>query len=506
MSSKDQQGGAGDGASSAKQARAGAAGRKRAKRKGAASKGAASKGAASKGAAGKKGAGAAGAKGRATTRKRARRTGGRKRGGDRVAIVAGLRTPFCKAGTSLASLRSTDLGVACVKELMQRSELDPALVTTCVYGQVVPSVDWINIAREVVIGAGLPRQLEAYSVSQACTTSIKAMTNVAESILCGHHDIGIAGGADSTTDIALKVSPRLRDGLMAAQKAKTLGGRLKALGKISLRDLIPGVPGFSRDSTTGHQMGEAAEKMAKLNGISREAQDRIALASHQNAARAWSDGTYPAEVMTVMPPPYDRPVVKDNIVRDDTSYEGLAKLKPVFDRKHGTITAGNASPLTDGASALLLMSESRAKELGYPPLGFLRSWAYAAVDPAWQLLMAPVFAAPKALERAGMTLEQMDLVDMHEAFAAQVACNLQSLASKQFAVEHLGLSRAVGEVDPDKLNVNGGSIALGHPFAATGARMVITALHELKRRGAGHALLTLCAAGGLGAALVLEAS
>ncbi|MBW2454810.1 MAG: acetyl-CoA C-acyltransferase FadI [Deltaproteobacteria bacterium] len=501
MSSKDELGGTGDGASSSKQARAGGSGSRRARRKSAPSKGAAGKGAASK----ERGS-PAGEKGAAPRRKRARQRGGRKGGGERVAIVAGLRTPFCKAGTSLASLRSTDLGVACVKELMQRTELDPELVTTCVYGQVVPSVDWINIAREVVIGAGLPRQIEAYSVSQACTTSIKAMTNLAESILGGHHDIGIAGGADSTTDIPLKVSPRLRDALMAVQKAKTLGGRLKALGKISPRDLLPGVPGFSREPTTGEQMGEAAEKMAKLNGIEREVQDRIALASHQNAARAWSDGTYAAEVMTIMPPPYDRPVAKDNIVRDDTSLEGLAKLKPVFDRKHGTITAGNASPLTDGAGALLLMRESRAKALGYRPLGFLRSWAYAAVDPAWQLLMAPVFAAPLALKRAGMTLKQMDLVDMHEAFGAQIACNLQAMASGQFAAEHLGLGQAVGEVDPDKLNVNGGSIALGHPFAATGARMVITTLHELRRRGASHALLTLCAGGGLGAALVLEAT
>jgi len=491
MSSNEQQGGTGAGASSSRRARAGKPAAKRTKKK------AASKGTGHK---------PVGGKAKTATKKRTRR-GGRKGGSaDRVAIVAGLRTPFCKAGTSLANLRSVDLGVACVRELMQRSELDPELVTTCAYGQVVPSVDWINIAREVVIGAGLPRQIEAYSVSQACTTSIKAMTSVAESIQAGHHDIGIAGGADSTTDIPLRVSPQLRDGLMAAQEAKTVGGRLKALARISLRDLVPGVPGFSRETTTGEQMGEAAEKMAKLNGIGREEQDRIALASHQNAARAWADGTYAAEVMTVMPPPYDRPVDRDNIVRDDTSLEELAKLKPVFDRKHGTITAGNASPLTDGASALLLMRESRAKALGYRPLGYLRSWAYAAVDPAWQLLMAPVFAAPQALKRAGMTLEQMDLVDMHEAFGAQVACNLQAMASKPFATEHLGLRRPLGEVDPDKLNVNGGSIALGHPFAATGARMVITALNELRRRGASHALLTLCAAGGLGAALVLEAT
>ncbi len=424
---------------------------------------------------------------------------------DRVAVVAGLRTPFCKSGTLLKMLRTVDLGSECVKELVQRSEIDPSEVGVCVYGQVVPTLDWLNIAREVVLAAGLPKDIEAYSVSRACATSIQAMTDVTQAILCGQHDVGIAGGADSTTDVPLKVSPRLRDALIAAQRAKTLGSRLKALAGISPKDLLPGPPGFNREPSTGEQMGEAAEKMAKANNISREQQDEIALRSHQNAARAWADGTYAAEVMTMLPPPYDQPVERDNIVRDDTNMSALAKLRPAFDKKYGTITAGNASPLTDGASALLLMRESKAKALGYQPLGFIKSWAYAAVDPGWQLLMAPVFAAPKALERAKLTLADMDLVDMHEAFAAQVASNLQAMASKTFAERMMGRSSPVGEVDPSKLNVNGGSIAIGHPFAATGGRMVLSTLRELKRRNSKHALLTLCAAGGLGAAVVLEA-
>ena len=426
-------------------------------------------------------------------------------GVERVAIVAGLRTPFVKAGSLLRRMRTVDLGVECVKEMVQRSEIDPAEIGLCVYGQVVPTVDWLNIAREVVIGAGLPRTIEAHSVSRACATSIQAMTDVALNIQAGHHAVGIAGGADSTTDVPLKVSPRLRDALLAAQRAKTTSARLKAITSISLRDLLPMEPGFSREPSTGEQMGEAAEKMAKDNGISREEQDRIAHASHQNASRAWADGTYGPEVMALLPPPYDQPVERDNIVRDDTTLEALGKLRPAFDRKHGTITAGNASPLTDGASALLLMSESKAKALGYEPLGYIKSWAYAAVDPSWQLLMAPVFAAPLALERAGLELGQMDLVDMHEAFAAQVASNLQAMASKAFAKEKMGRSKPVGEIDPARLNVNGGSIALGHPFAATGGRMVLSTLRELKKRGGQHALLTLCAAGALGAAVVLEA-
>lgn len=427
------------------------------------------------------------------------------KGRDRVAIVAGLRTPFTKAGTALRRMRTVDLAAAVVKELVQRSELAPSEITLCVYGQVVPTLDWLNLAREVVLRAGLPPSIEAYSVSRACATSLQAMTNVAEEILCGQHDVGLAGGADSMSDVPLGVTAKLRDALMAAQKGKTLGAKLKAFGQLSPKDLVPPVPGFSKEPTTGEAMGDAAEKMAKLNGITREAQDQVAHLSHVHAARAWADGTYAAEVMHVLPPPYDTAVTKDNLVREDSTLEGYAKLPPVFDRKHGTVTAGNSSPLTDGASALLVMREAKAKALGLTPLGFVKSWAYAGVDPGWQLLMGPVLAAPKALDRAGLTLKDMDLVDMHEAFAAQVVSNIQALASKKFAAERLGRSEAVGEIDPAKLNVNGGSIAIGHPFGATGGRMVLSTLNELKRRGKQHALLTICAAGGLGAAVVLEA-
>jgi acetyl-CoA acyltransferase len=425
-------------------------------------------------------------------------------GRDRVAIVAGLRTPFTKQGTALKALRTVDLATLVVKELMQRSELPPKEVTLCVYGQVVPTLDWLNIAREVVLRAGLPKDIEAYSVSRACATSIQALTNASEEIMAGQHDVAIVGGADSMSDVPIGVGKRLAQALMEAQKAKSIGQTLKALSRLSPKDLVPPVPGFSREPTTGEQMGEAAEKMAKLNGISRAEQDRIAHESHVNAARAWSDGTYAPEVMHVIPPPYDKPVAKDNLVRDDSTLAAYEKLSPVFDKKHGTITAGNSSPLTDGASALLVMRESKARALGYTPLGFVKSWAYAAVDPNWQLLMAPVFAAPKALDRAGLKLSDMDLVDVHEAFAAQVASNLQALASKKFAEEKLGRSEAVGEVDPAKLNVNGGSIAIGHPFAATGGRIVLSTLRELKKRDKQHALITICAAGGLGVAMVLE--
>jgi len=425
---------------------------------------------------------------------------------DRVAIVTGLRTPFAKAGTGLRKMRAVDLGITVVKELVERSEIAPKDVTLVVYGQVVPTLDYLNIAREVVLGSGLPKDTDAFSVSRACTTSIQAMTDAADAIRNGHHDVAIAGGADSMSDVPLGVSRPLRDALMAAQKGKTLPAKLSPFSKLGGKDLVPPVPGFSREPTTGELMGEAAEKMAKENGIGREEQDAIAHRSHLNAARAWADGTYAPEVMHVHPPRGGEPVTEDNVVRKDSTLEAYAKLAPVFDRNHGTITAGNSSPLTDGASALLLMRESKAKALGYEPLGYLRSWAYAAVDPGWQLLMAPVFALPKALERAELTLAQMDLVDIHEAFAAQLASNLKALASKKFAQERMGRSEPVGEIDPDKLNVNGGSIAIGHPFAATGGRMVVSTLRELKKRKKQFGLLSICAAGGLGAVTVLEAT
>jgi acetyl-CoA acyltransferase len=244
--------------------------------------------------------------------------------------------------------------------------------------------------------------------------------------------------------------------------------------------------------------------MAQANGIAREAQDGFAHLSHRKASDAWRSGRFDAEVMHVpVPPRYARIAARDGIVRDDTSPEALAKLPPVFDRKYGTITAGNASPLTDGAAAVLVVSEEKARALGLRPLAFIRSYAYAALDPAEQLLQGPAFAAPVALDRAGLGLGDMDLVDMHEAFAAQVLSNLQWFASRAFA-ERIGRKAPLGDVDPLKLNVNGGSIALGHPFAATGARMLHQTARELDRRRAAHALITVCAAGGMGAAVVLD--
>ncbi len=424
--------------------------------------------------------------------------------GERVAIVAGLRTPFVKQGTAYRDLSALDLGKIVVSELLARSEVSPRDVGLCVYGQVVPSISAPNIAREIVLGTGMPKDIEAFSVSRACATSFQSMTSAAEAMLAGQHSVAVTGGADSASDIPIAVSKTLANALIEANRAKTLPDKLKVFSKLSPRDLVP-VPPSLKEPTTGLTMGESAEKMAKEGGISRAEQDAFAHRSHTRAAKAWADGVFAKEVMHVVPPPaYDQAVVEDNIVRKDSSLDGYAKLKPAFDRKYGTVTAGNSSPLTDGASALLLMTESKAKALGYKPLGYLRAWAYAALDPGGWMLMGPSYATPRALERAGLTLKDMDLVDMHEAFAAQVLCNVKAFASKKFAEDKLARSEAIGEIDDAKFNVHGGSIAIGHPFAATGARMIATTLHELRRRGGHYGLCTACAAGGLGAAAVLE--
>jgi acetyl-CoA acyltransferase len=423
----------------------------------------------------------------------------------RVAIVAGLRTPFCKQSTAYQDLTSLDLGRMVVRELLERSGVAPHAVQQVVFGQVVPSVNAPNIAREIVLGADLPRDIEAYSVSRACATSYTAAANVAEAILAGTIDCGIAGGADSASVVPVTVTRRLQKALLMASKARSMGERLKAFQGLAATDLLPEPPSPTEPST-GLTMGESAEKMAKENKISREAQDAFAHRSHSLAAAAWNSGKLADEVMAVYVPPKYEAVVEDNVIRKDSELASYAKLKPAFDRRHGTITAGNSSPLTDGAAAVLLMREDKAKAEGLPILGLLRSWAFAALDPSGQMLMGPAYATPRALDRAGVKLKDMKLVDMHEAFAAQVLSNMQAFASKQFAEEKLGRTAPIGEVDMETFNVNGGSIAIGHPFAATGARQLTQTLRELKRRGGGLALLTACAAGGLGAAFVVEAN
>lgn len=423
--------------------------------------------------------------------------------GRRVAIVTGVRTPFARSGTALKAYTAIDLGKFAVAELMQRADLDGARVDLLVYGTVLPSVVAPNIAREVALLPHFPRTLQAFTVGRACASANQAITDAADQIALGHADIAIAGGAESLTQVPILHSRGMSDVLVAASKAKSMSQRLSILARLRPRDFVPITPAITEPST-GESMGQSADKMAKLNGITREAQDQFAWRSHMNAAAGTADGRLTAEIAPVpVPPAHATMLASDNGIRADSSLEQLGVLKPAFDRLYGSVTAGNASPLTDGASAVLLMSEQTARTLGYTPLAFIRSYAYAAVDPGEQLLQAPVLAAPIALKRAGLTLRDMDLVDMHEAFAAQVLSNIQGLASKAWAAR-AGFAEATGEIDETRLNVLGGSISIGHPFGATGARIVTTLCNELARRDGQFGLLTVCAAGGMGHAMVVE--
>ena len=416
--------------------------------------------------------------------------------GRRVAVIAGCRTPFCKSGTVLKDARAVDLARFVARELLERTNLDGADVNAVIFGQVVPSALVPNVAREVSLLPQFPKEIPAYSLNRACASSGQAVANAYDEIVLGDADVVLAGGVESLSDIPILASRRLADILVEASKARSLGARLRTLSRIRPRDLVPVSPAIAEPST-GETMGQSAEKMAKENHISRAAQDRWALRSHELAARGTDEGRIPAEIVPWFPPPRggragDGVVTQDNGIRRDTSLEQMGKLKPVFDRRYGSVTAANSSPLTDGASAVLLMSDSAARALGYTPLAYVRSYAVAAVDPGWQLLQAPIFAVPKALERAGIQWKDLGVIEVHEAFAAQVLSNLQGW-------EALGW-----EINEDIINVMGGSIAIGHPFGATGTRLVTTLANEMTRRDVQFGLLSICAQGGMGFAMVLE--
>ncbi len=424
--------------------------------------------------------------------------------GRRVAIVAGYRTPFAKSGTVFKDLSAVELARLATRELLVRSEIASTDVDQVIFGQVIPSVLAPNVAREVSLLPQFPKTIPAFSLNRACASSNQAIVAAHDQIVLGQADVVIAGGTESLSDVPILHSKRFAELLVQASRAKSLGQRLRTLARTKLRDLVPVTPAIAEPST-GETMGQSAEKMAKENGISREAQDQYALRSHQLAARGTADGRLTAEIAPIfVPPAYDVVVTSDNGIRADSTLEQLAALKPVFDRRYGSVTAANASPLTDGASAVLLMSSEAARALGYAPLAYIRSSAVAAVDPGDQLLMGPAFAVPRALDRAGIAWQDLGLVEMHEAFASQVLSNIQAFESDIWAREHLGRDKRVGSVNWDSLNVMGGSIAIGHPFGATGGRITITLANEMRRRDVQFGLISVCAQGGMGFAMVLE--
>ena len=408
----------------------------------------------------------------------------------RAVIVGGARTPFVRAGTAFAELDVLDLARSATTEALARTELAPEDVDEVVYGNVSRPVAYHNLAREIVLSLSFPPRIPAFTVGMACASACVAITTAADHVAAGTAQVVIAGGSESLSNVPMALNPKLARALSGAAQAKTAGAKLRSFADVRLGDLAPVAPGI-KETSTGLSMGESAERMAAINDITREEQDRWALRSHRLAAAAWDDGRLAAEVA----PAYvdGRAVTTDGHIRRDSSLEKLATLPPVFDRAHGTITAGNASPLTDGAATVVVMSEDRARADGRPPIAAVRAYAYAAVDPADQLLIAPAYAIPIALRRAGLTLADIDVFEMHEAFAAQVLSTLRVLEAN-----------GTGSVPEDRLNVMGGSIALGHPFGATGARVVLTLANEMRRRGARFGLASVCAAGGNGCAIVLE--
>jgi acetyl-CoA acyltransferase len=426
--------------------------------------------------------------------------------GRRAVVIGGTRTPFVKAFSELLELDTIALGVAAVRGLLEQYPVPRHEIDSIVWGGVILPSHAPNTGREIALDLRLDPAVEAMTVTRACASGLQAITLAAASIERGEADVVIAGGSDSTSNAEVKLPQKVVHAAAPLVFGKrTASDVLGALGQLlPISEVLPRMPKIA-ERTTGLVMGEAAEEMARRNEISRAAQDEFAVRSHQRAALAVDAGRFEREIVAIEARQNgkSRRLSRDTLVRSDTSVEKLAKLRPAF-AANGTVTAASSSPLTDGGAAVLLMSEEKAAALGFSALARFASWAYVGVDPADQLLIGPALAMPLALERAGYDLASVDRVDMHEAFAAQVLSVLKALSSDSFGRLRLGRERAVGDIDPDRLNVYGGSIALGHPFAATGARMVTTMANELSSKNLGSALLGICAAGGLGAAAVLE--
>lgn len=419
--------------------------------------------------------------------------------GDRIAIVGGARSPFAKSWSTLNDVDPVELSTQVARELIFRLDLKPETIDHFVWGTVVAVPRSPNIAREVAMNLGM-YTTPGFSVTRACATGFQSVATAAEMIGSGHAEVVIAGGVDVLSHAPVTYRKNVIDTLQKAQKAKG-AALVKTLAGFNPLHLFPSPPALT-ERYTGLTMGQHAELMAQNFDISREDQDAFSIASHQKAAAAVDAGHISKDIVPIRTP--KGMVTEDNLIRRSMDPAKIAKLRPVFDKKNGTITAASSSPLTDGAAAVVVMKESKARELGLTPLGYVRSWDFPAIDPRENMLLGNVHSIPGALDRAGVTLDDIDLVDIHEAFAAQVLSNVRLLDNATYMSEEMGRSTVVGEVDPDKLNVWGGSIAYGHPFAATGGRMITMMLNALQERDGELALTSACAAGGLGVAMVLE--
>ncbi|PEN15409.1 acetyl-CoA C-acyltransferase [Longibacter salinarum] len=418
-------------------------------------------------------------------------------------LIDGCRIPFQRAGTAYTDLMAYDMGRMALKGLLMRTGVDKDVVDRIVMGCVIQDVETSNVAREAALGAGFPKHIPAFTVTMACISSNQAVTSGVDLIRGGLADTIIAGGTETMSDPPIRVKRSVRKRLFEARKAKGPGDYLDLVKGLGPSDLVPEAPSIAEFST-GEVMGESADKLAAMFGVSREDQDEYALLSHHRAAAAQEDGRLAKELVPATVPPDFDVVAHDNVVRPNTTLEKLENLSPAFIKPYGTVTAGNSSALTDGASAALIMSQARADADGHEPIATLRDYAFVAQDPGAELLLGPAYAIPMVLDEAGLTLDDIDVIELHEAFAGQVLAVLEALRSDTFAEEKLNRTSAVGDVDMDKLNTRGGSLSLGHPFGATGVRLVTTAANRLHEEDGRWALVAACAAGGQGHAMLIE--
>jgi acetyl-CoA acetyltransferase family protein len=425
------------------------------------------------------------------------------RNGRNVVLVDGCRIPFLRAHTDYKNLTSYDLGRLAIKAILDKTQVNPEMIDSVHMGTVISNLATSNVARESALGAGIPDNVPAFTVTQACISANRAITTGADLIASGQADIVVAGGTESMSDIPIKFRKRFRQRLIESQKYRSFADYLKFLRGLRFSDLLPEIPAIAEFSTQ-KTMGQDCDILASRLRVTRKEQDEYALRSHLLAAKAAEEGLFDAEIEPVVLPPVFESINRDNGIRGDSTLEKLQTLRPAFVKAYGTLTAGNSSFLTDGAAAVLLMSEEKAKALGYRAKAVIRAYAYSAQDPQLELLLGPAYSISKILDITGLTISNFDVFEFHEAFAAQILANLKMLNSDRFAKEKLGRSAKVGEIPMDRFNTMGGSLSIGHPFGATGARLVTTAANRLIREDGTFALIASCAAGGLGNAIVLE--
>ncbi len=422
-----------------------------------------------------------------------------------LAVIAGVRTPFAKAFGALANVSAVELGRQATLAVMDRAQLQPMEIDETVFGNVAGPADAANISRVIALKAGLPEERIAHTVQRNCASGMEAVITAWQAIQTGRATTVLAGGTESMTNVPFLVDDRLKRWLVEVGQQKTTWGRARLLAKFrpSFLKPIPGLQLGLTDPTCGLNMGQTAEILAQEFGIRREAQDQFALQSHQRATAAWDRCFYKGETFPLTIPGAAEPVSKDIVPRKNQTLEALAKLKPLFDKEHGTVTAGNSCPLTDGAAALVVMNADAAKSQGRQPLGYLRGYAIAGCDPK-RMGLGPVFAVAKLLRESGLSLKDFDLFEINEAFAAQVLACQSAFASPRFAAEHLGRDFPLGEIPAEVLNINGGAIAIGHPVGTSGTRLILTLLRALREKGLRRGLASMCIGGGQGYAVWVE--